>query len=29
LKGYSWDGKELKEDFVVDFHKEGLDARIT
>ena len=24
LKGYSWDGKELKEDFVVDFHKEGL-----
>ena len=24
LKAYSWDGKELREDFVVDFHKEGL-----
>ena len=24
LKGYDWDGKELKEVFVVDFHKEGL-----
>lgn len=24
LKGYSWDGKELTEQFVVDFHKEGL-----
>ncbi len=24
LKGYAWDGKELKETFVVDFHKEGL-----
>lgn len=24
LKGYSWDGKELREQFVVDFHKEGL-----
>jgi selenium-binding protein 1 len=24
LKGYAWDGKELTEQFVVDFHKEGL-----
>ena len=24
LKGYSWDGKELKEAFAVDFHKEQL-----
>jgi methanethiol oxidase len=24
LKGFDWDGKELKEAFVVDFHKEGL-----
>jgi methanethiol oxidase len=24
LKGYSWDGKELKLDFVIDFAKEGL-----
>jgi selenium-binding protein 1 len=24
LKGYAWDGKELKETFAVDFHKEGL-----
>ena len=24
LKGYSWDGKELKEQFAIDFHKEGL-----
>ena len=24
LKAYDWDGKELKESFVVDFHKEGL-----
>lgn len=24
LKAYDWDGKELKEAFVVDFHKEGL-----
>ena len=24
LKAYDWDGKELKEAFVVDFHREGL-----
>ena len=24
LKGYSWDGSELTQNFVVDFHKEGL-----
>ncbi len=24
LKAYSWDGKELKENFVIDFYKEGL-----
>lgn len=24
LKGYAWDGKELKEQFAIDFHKEGL-----
>ncbi len=24
LKAYGWDGKELSEQFVVDFHKEGL-----
>jgi selenium-binding protein 1 len=24
LKGYAWDGKDLTEQFVVDFHKEGL-----
>jgi len=24
LKAFDWDGKELKEAFVVDFHKEGL-----
>ncbi len=29
LKGYSWDGKELKQDFEIDFFKEGLGARTT
>ena len=24
LKAYAWDGKDLKESFAIDFHKEGL-----